>query len=277
MMTHTRRMEGKRVLVTGSGTGIGRGVALEFAREGAAVVLHYAHSEAGAASAVDEIRSAGGKADVFQADLADIEQVQGLASQAMDFLGGLDVLVNNAGITMNKPFLEVTPEQFDTLYNVNIRGMYFLTQAAVPTMIEQGSGAVINLTSVHAFAGMTEHTIYAGTKAAIVGFTRVLALELATKGVRVNAIAPGWILVENHLKVLGEFDQESAGNTIPAGVIGAPHDIGKLALFLASEESRYIVGQTLVIDGGMLAIMPLTGDFRETRQEQWGQGYVPGL
>ena len=155
--------------------------------------------------------------------------------------------------------------------------MYFLTQAAVPTMIEQGSGAVINLTSVHAFAGMTEHTIYAGTKAAIVGFTRVLALELATKGVRVNAIAPGWILVENHLKVLGEFDQKSAGSTIPAGVIGAPHDIGKLALFLASDESRYIVGQTLVIDGGMLAIMPLSGDFREPRQEQWGQGYVPGL
>ena len=276
-MMHTRRMEGKRALVTGSGTGIGRGVALEFAREGAAVVLHYAHSEAGAASAVDEIRSAGGKAEVFQADLADIEQVKGLASQAIEFLGGLDVLVNNAGITMNKPFLEVTPEQFDTLYNVNIRGMYFLTQAAVPTMIDQGSGAVINLRCVHAFAGMTEHTIYAGTKAAIVGFTRVLALELATKGVRVNAIAPGWILVENHLKVLGEFDQESAGNTIPAGVIGAPHDIGKLALFLASDESRYIVGQTLVIDGGMLAIMPLTGDFRETRQEQWGQGYVPGL
>ena len=276
-MTHTRRMESKRVLVTGSGTGIGRGVALEFAREGAAVVLHYAHSEAGAASAVDEIRSDGGTAEAFQADLADIEQVRGLASQAVDFLGGLDVLVNNAGITMNKPFLQVTPEQFDTLYDVNIRGMYFLTQAAVPTMIEQGSGAVINLTSVHAFAGMTEHTIYAGTKAAIVGFTRVLALELATKGVRVNAIAPGWILVENHLKVLGEFDQQSAGSTIPAGVIGAPHDIGKLVLFLASDESRYIVGQTLVIDGGMLAIMPLSGDFREPRQEQWGQGYVPGL
>ena len=276
-MTHTRRMESKRVLVTGSGTGIGRGVALEFAREGAAVVLHYAHSEAGAASAVDEIRSAGGTAEAFQADLADIEQVRALASQAIEFLGGLDVLVNNAGITMNKPFLQVTPEQFDTLYDVNIRGMYFLTQAAVPTMIEQGTGAVINLTSVHAFAGMTEHTIYAGTKAAIVGFTRVLALELATKGVRVNAIAPGWILVENHLKVLGEFDQQSAGSTIPAGVIGAPHDIGKLALFLASDESRYIVGQTLVIDGGMLAIMPLSGDFREPRQEQWGQGYVPGL
>jgi len=276
-MTQTRRMEGKRVLVTGSGTGIGRGVALEFAKEGAAVVLHYAHSEAGAASAVDEIRQGGGKAAVFKADLAEIDQVHSLADQARGFLGGIDVLVNNAGITMNKPFLQVTPEQFDTLYNVNIRGMFFLTQAVAPGMIEQGDGAVVNLTSVHAFAGMTEHTVYAGTKAAIVGFTRVLSLELAQKGVRVNAIAPGWILVENHLKVLGDFDQEAAAGEIPAGVLGAPYDVGKLAVFLASEENRYIVGQTVVIDGGQLAIMPNTGDFRETRQEQWGQGYVAGL
>ena len=276
-MTQSRRMEGKRVLVTGSGTGIGRGVALEFAKEGAAVVLHYAHSEAGAASAVEEIRQGGGKAAVFKADLAEIDQVQSLAEQARGFLGGIDVLVNNAGITMNKPFLQVTPEQFDTLYNVNIRGMFFLTQAVAPDMIEQGDGAVVNLTSVHAFAGMTEHTVYAGTKAAIVGFTRVLSLELAQKGVRVNAIAPGWILVENHLKVLGDFDQEAAAGEIPAGVLGAPHDVGKLAVFLASEENRYIVGQTVVIDGGQLAIMPNTGDFRETRQEQWGQGYVAGI
>ena len=276
-MTQTRKMEGKRVLVTGSGTGIGRGVALEFAKEGAAVVLHYAHSAAGAASAVDEIRRAGGKAEVFKADLGDIGQVRNLASQALDFLGGIDVLVNNAGITMNKPFLQVTPEQFDTLYNVNIRGMYFLTQAVVPAMIEQGDGAVINLTSVHAFAGMTEHTVYAGTKAAIVAFTRVLALELGQKGVRVNAIAPGWILVENHLKVLGDFDRQEAAGELPANVLGAPHDVGKLAVFLSSADNRYIIGQTLVIDGGQLAIMPNTGDFRETRQEQWGQGYVPGL
>lgn len=276
-MTQTRRMEGKRVLVTGSGTGIGRGVALEFAKEGAAVVLHYAHSEGGAASAVDEIRQSGGKAEAFKADLGEIEEVQTLAASAREFLGGIDVLVNNAGITMNRPFLQVTPEQFDTLYNVNIRGMFFLSQAVAPGMIEQGDGAIINLTSVHAFAGMTEHTVYAGTKAAIVGFTRVLSLELAQKGVRVNAIAPGWILVENHLKVLGDFDQEAAAGEIPAGVLGAPYDVGKLAVFLASAENRYIIGQTVVIDGGQLAIMPNTGDFRETRQEQWGQGYVAGI
>ena len=275
-MTNTD-MGGKRVLVTGAGTGIGRGVALAFAAAGARVALHYAHSDAGANSAVEEIAGGGGQAAAFQGDLNDTDAITQLAADAGDWLGGFDVLVNNAGITMNKPFLEVTPEQFDTVYNVNIRAMYFLTQAVVPAMIEQSKGAVINLTSVHAYAGMTEHTVYAGTKAAIVAFTRVLSLELAQKGVRVNAIAPGWILVENHLQVLGDFDQQEAGGTIPAGFIGTPDDIAGMALYLASDAARYVIGQTFVVDGGMLAIMPNTGDFREKRAEQWGQGYVPGL
>jgi glucose 1-dehydrogenase/3-oxoacyl-[acyl-carrier protein] reductase len=270
-------MRGKRVLITGAGTGIGRGVALEFAKEGAAVVLHYAHSGDGAHSAVEAIRGQGGTAAAFQADLADISQVRELAGKAIDFLGGLDVLVNNAGITMNRPFLQVTPEQFDTLYNVNIRAMFFLTQACVPAMQAGGGGAVINLTSVHAYAGMTEHTVYAGTKGAIVAFTRVLALEMAPRKIRVNAIAPGWILVENHLKVMGDVNQAEAARDIPAGFIGQPWDIGRLAIFLASEEARYIIGQTLTIDGGQLAIMPNTGDFKEPREYQWGQGYVAGL
>ncbi len=276
-MSGERKMEHKRVLVTGSGTGIGRGVALEFSKAGASVALHYAHSEDGCRSAVVEIEKNGGKAKAFKADLGDIDECQDLASRVLEYLGGIDVLINNSGITMNKPFLEVTPEQFNVLYNVNIRGMFFLTQFMVPNMIEKGGGAVINLTSVHAYAGMTEHTVYAGTKGAIVSFTRVLALELAQKGVRVNAIAPGWILVENHLSVLKDFDHKSAASGIPAGIIGEPTDIGKLALFLASEEARYIVGQTFVVDGGQLSIMPLTGDFREDRKEQWGQGYVPDL
>ncbi len=275
-MTNTD-MGDKRVLVTGAGTGIGRGVALAFAAAGARVALHYAHSDAGANSAVEEIAGGGGQAAAFQGDLNDTDAITQLAADAGDWLGGFDVLVNTAGITMHKPFLEVTPEQFDTVYNVNIRAMYFLTQAVVPAMIEQSKGAVINLTSVHAYAGMTEHTVYAGTKAAIVAFTRVLSLELAQKGVRVNAIAPGWILVENHLQVLGDFDQQEAGGTIPAGFIGTPDDIAGMALYLASDAARYVIGQTFVVDGGMLAIMPNTGDFREKRAEQWGQGYVPGL
>lgn len=276
-MQSPNSMSGKRVLVTGAGTGIGRGVALAFANAGADIVLHYSHSGAGAQSAVESIQANGGRAAAMQADFNDLAQVKQVCAQAIEFLGGIDVLVNNAGITMNKPFLEVTSEQFDTLYQVNVRGMFFATQAAAAFMVEQGHGVVINLTSVHAYAGMTEHTVYAGTKAAIVAFTRVLALELAPKGVRVNAIAPGWILVENHLKVLTDLDRTAAGQAIPAGVIGEPADIGHVALFLASDAARYIVGQTIVVDGGQLAIMPLTGDFRERRKEQWGQGYVADL
>jgi NAD(P)-dependent dehydrogenase (short-subunit alcohol dehydrogenase family) len=276
-MSKPGKMAGQRVLVSGSDTGIGRGVALEFAREGAAVALHYPTEESGARTAVESIRGEGGKAEAFQADFNDLEQIRALAANAIEFLGGLDVLINNAGITMNMPFEKVTPAQFDTLYNVNVRGMFFLTQAAVQPMIAQGRGVVINLASNHAFFGMTEHTVYAGTKGAIVAFTRVLALELAPKGIRVNAVAPGWILVENHYKVLGEVDEAAEARGIPAGFIGKPRDVGRLAIFLASDDSKYIVGQTLNFDGGEGVIMSGTGDFRAPRKEQWGRGYVPGL
>jgi NAD(P)-dependent dehydrogenase (short-subunit alcohol dehydrogenase family) len=273
-----RKMEGKKVLVTGAGTGIGRGVALEFGKEGAAVVLHYWPDSRGAESAAEEIVQAGGKARTIKADFRHTGPLKSLAAEAIDFLEGIDVLVNNAGITVNMPFEDVTPEVFDTLYHVNIRAQFFLTQAVLPVMVKQGGGAVINLASVHAFTGMTEHSVYAGTKGAIVAFTREVALELIQKGVRVNAIAPGWIFVESHRAMLGdEFDVATAGRMIPAGFIGGPADIGKLAVFLASDESRYIVGQTIVCDGGQMAIMPLTGDFRERRKERWGTAYVEGL
>ena len=270
-------MVGKRVLVSGSGTGIGPGVALAFARRGADVAFHYGHSQAGARAAVEDARKMGVRAEAFGADFNEVDQVFGLARAAIDFLGGIDVLVNNAGITMNRPFEQVTVEQFDTLYNVNIRAMFFLTQAAAEDMVTRGDGSVINLSSVHAFHGMTEHSVYAGTKGAIVAFTRELALELAPKGVRVNAIAPGWILVENHYKNSPELDLEAGVYNIPAGFVGEPADIGELAVFLASDASRYIVGQTVVIDGGQMSIMPHSGDFRKPRSDTHGRGYVVGV
>ena len=273
-----KRMEGKRVLVTGAGTGIGRGVALEFAKAGAAVALHYSHSTTGAESAVREILDAGGKAKAFQADFNKVEEARQLAAEALGFLGGLDVLINNAGITMNAPLLKVTPEQYDTLYNVNCRAQFFLTQAVVPTMEEQGKGVVINISSVHAFAGYRQHAVYAGTKGAIVSYTRVLALDLAPKGIRVNTLAPGWVRVENQEKVLGEdFDWEEGAKVLPAGFIATPSDLGRFAVCLASDDCKFIFGQTLIVDGGQLAIMSCTGDFREPVDAQWGQGYVPGL
>ena len=274
-MQNDGRMQGKRVLVTGAGTGIGRGVALEFAGEGAAVALHYGRDRTGAVSAVEEIVSRGGKAQAFEADFRDAKTIRTLGEDATAFLGGLDVLVNNAGITVNVPFEEVTLEQFDTLYHVNVRAQFFLTQALLPALAEHGKGIVLNLTSVHAYGGMTEHSVYAGTKGAIVAYTRELSLELIQRGVRVNAIAPGWVFVENHRKVLGDsYDVEAAGKNLPAGFVANARDIARVALFLASDESRYIIGQTIICDGGQTSILPVTGDFRGRRKERWGANYV---
>jgi NAD(P)-dependent dehydrogenase (short-subunit alcohol dehydrogenase family) len=190
----------------------------------------------------------------------------------------LDVLINNSGITVNRPFLKVTPEQYDTLYNVNCRAQFFLTQTVVPTMEKQGKGVVINVSSGHAFAGVREYTVYAGTKAAIVAYTRVLALELAPKGIRANTLAFGWVRVENQEKTLGQdFDWEEGGKILPAGFVASPADAGRFVICLASDDCKYIYGQTIVVDGGQLAILPLTGNFREPIREQYGQGYAPGI
>jgi glucose 1-dehydrogenase len=275
-MEQNSRMAGKRVLVTGSGTGIGRGIALEFAREGATVVLHYSHSEEGAVSAVREIHQAGGRSAAFKADFARIEEAEQLAQKSVEFLGGLDVLVNNAAITMNLPFEKVTPEQFDTLYHVNIRSPFFLTQAVLPALMDN-SGAIVNIASIHAFEGYPGHSVYAGTKGAMVACTRELAIELAPKGVRVNAVAPGAVVVENHYKVDPNYDPKANGRLIPCGFEGRPLDIARAVIFLASEDARYIIGQTLVIDGGTTSWLPFSDAFRHQSTIPFGRGYVPGM
>lgn len=274
-MAAERRMNGKRVLVTGAGTGIGREVALEFARHGAAVALHYSHSRAGAASAVEEIRAAGGRAEAFAADFNDVAAAQGLAGQALEFLGGMDVLVNNAGVTLNMPFEKVTPEQFDTLYHVNVRAQFFLTQALAPALA-QSRGAILNLSSIHALGGRSGHSVYAGTKGAIIAYTRELAIEFAPTGIRVNTIVPGAITVDSHREVL-PFDPDDLGKGIPAGFAGQPSDVAKLAVFVASDDARYILGQTLVIDGGTTAWFTIDDSFRQVNNAPFGRGYVPGV
>jgi len=267
-------MRGKKVLVTGAGTGIGRGIALKFGEAGADVVLHYS-SSSGAESAARVICERGRKAIAVHGDFRTIEGARQTARAAEDFLGGVDILINNAGITANAPFEDVTPEDFDTLFQVNLRAQFFLTQALLPEMSRRGKGIVVNLTSIHAYSGLTEHAVYAATKAAIVSYTRVAALELIQKGIRMNAIAPGWIFVENHVSTFGEqFDFEAAARGIPAGFIGTPSDVANLALFLACDASRYIVGQTIICDGGQTSVMPLTGDFRGRRSEKWGSRYL---
>ncbi len=273
-------MQDKRVLVTGAGTGIGRGIALAFARAGAAVAVHYSHSSKGAEAVVAEIVAGGGKAAAFKADFSEVKPLQQMARDAVAFLGGIDVLVNNAGITMNMPFEKVSAEQFDILYHVNVRAPFFLTQALLPEL-EKSSGVIINTSSIHAYEGYTEHSVYAGTRGAIVSYTRQLAIELAPRGVRVVGLAPGAVPVENHFKAVPEIDPKQmiaeCGKGIPCGFAGTPEDIASVALFLASPGARYIVGQTLVVDGGTTSWMPFGEGFKQPMTAQFGQGYVPGV
>jgi len=281
MTDQNLRLKGRRALVTGSGTGIGRETALEFARQGADVVVHYAHDEAGARAVVAEIRALGRRAEAFEADFDRVDDAVRLGEQALGFLGGLDCLVNNSGITFNKPFLDVTPEQFDRLYHVNIRAQFFLTQRVVKDMLVHGGGAICNLTSIHGVAGAPEHSVYAGTKGAIMAYTRSLAVELAHKGIRVNAIAPGWVTVENYYKALPGFNETDAAKTaaekVPLGRSGLKVEIAKLAVFLCSEDAAFIIGQTIVADGGTTSLMSLISDFRHPSTAKFGTGYVPGV
>jgi len=277
-MMAERRMEGKKVLVTGTGTGIGREVALEFSRQGAEVVFHYSSSHEGAMAAVEQARQEGAaKVTALQGDFRRLDAPARLAQEAIEFLGGLDVLVNNAGITMNREFERVAPEQFDAVFNVNIRAMYFATQTVVKHMLQKGEGVVINIGSIHAYEACRDHTVYAATKGAISAFTRVLAIEMAPRGIRVNGIVPGAVEVEAHHDIFADYDRAAFGRMIPAGCVGQPSDISKAALFLASQDARYIIGQMLIVDGGTTSWMPFGEGFRQPVQGQFGRNYVPGL
>ncbi|TFG89372.1 MAG: SDR family oxidoreductase [Hyphomicrobiales bacterium] len=273
-------MKDKRVLVTGAGIGIGRGIALAFAAEGAAVAVHYSHSATGAEAVVAEIVAGGGKAAAFKADFSEVPTLQAMAADVVEFLGGVDVLVNNAGISMTHPIEKTTVEQFDLLYAVNVRAPYFLSQALLPAL-EESRGVIINISSIHAFEGCPQHSVYAGTRGAIVAFSRELAIELGPRGVRVVGIAPGAIPVPNHFKGMADDEIAKArrycDEGIPCGFAGTPADIGNVAVFLAGEGARYILGQTLVVDGGTTSWMPFGAQFKEPPGIILGKGYVLGV
>jgi len=280
-MPQELKLQGKKALVTGSDTGIGREIGLEFARQGADVVFHCVQSEADAQPAVQEVKALGRRSAAFRADFDNLEEATSLAEKAIEFLGGVNCLVNNAGVTMNRPFLKVTPEQFEKMFNINFRGQFFITQKVVEDMQRRGRGVICNMSSVHGLQGAPEHSVYAATKGAIIAYTRSLAVELAYKGIRVNAIAPGWITVENYFKCIPGFTKEMAAEAghkaIPVARCGEPLDIARLAAFLCSDDASFIIGQTIVADGGTTALMSLVSDFRKESTNTFGRGYIPGV
>lgn len=252
------RLASKRALVTGAGIGIGREVALEFARQGADVALSYHTSAEGAQTAATAIERLGRRGIAIPADLAVVADCQAVVGRAIATLGGLDILVNNAGQTFAKSFYETTPDEFERIYAINIRGQFFTAQAAARHMRDVGGGVIINMLSIHALCSLPEHSLYDGTKGAIAAWTRELAVELAPQHIRVVGVAPGAIEVPRFFTTIRNYTSESAGQRIPWGRVGQPRDIAALCAFLASDEADFVVGSIIVADGGTCARMALS-------------------
>jgi NAD(P)-dependent dehydrogenase (short-subunit alcohol dehydrogenase family) len=252
-------LSGRLALVTGAGMGIGQGIARELARQGASVAVHYSHSEAGARETVEEILRDGGTAVAIQGDLRSVEACRSVVDRAAESLGSLDVLVNNSGVTRAVDFLETSQEVYDEVFELNIRGQFFCAQAAVQYMLRRGGGAILNITSVHGGGGFPRHAAYAATKGAIIAFTRELAIELAPRRIRVNAIGPGLIEVPRYFDI-PDYTREFGNSLVPWGRVGTPADIGSAAAFLVSDAADFITGQTLYVDGGTNARMALWWD-----------------
>jgi NAD(P)-dependent dehydrogenase (short-subunit alcohol dehydrogenase family) len=250
------RLLGKVAIVTGAGSGIGRAVAMAFAKEGARVVVNDRRTDGHGEATAQAIRAAGGEAIYVAADVSREEDVKRLIASAVDTFGRLDVMVNNAGVMVAKPIQELTEGDFDLVTSVNQKGTFFGTKHAIPAMLAGGGGSIINTSSVAADHGQHGGFVYSGTKGAILSMTRTAAAELGEFNIRVNAVQPGVIVTEIVAAAGLTETQEQIDRILretPLGRKGSPEDCAGLFVFLASDESAFVTGQTMAVDGGVLA------------------------
>ena len=244
-------LENKSAIVTGATRGIGRGIAVEFAKQGANVAFTYSASVEAAKALEEELRSYGVKAQGYQSNAADFDAAQELAKEVNSAFGAIDILVNNAGITRDNLLMRISEEDFDKVIEINLKSVFNLTKAVIRPMMKQRAGSIINMSSVVGLKGNAGQANYAASKAGIIGFSKSIALELGSRNVRSNVIAPGFIETEMTAK-LDEKVVQSWRDGIPLKRGGKPEDIANACVFLASDLSSYITGQTLSVDGGML-------------------------
>ena len=247
------RLQGKRALVTGSSKGIGQAIAIRYAEEGANVVVNYNSDPKGAEETVARIQATGRRATAIKGDLGSVASVRALVERGWEGLGGLDVLVNNAGVESHAPFWDVTESDYDKVLNINLKGVFFATQTFVNKLRADGRGGkVINISSVHEELPFPNFASYCASKGGLKMLTRNLAVELGPLGITINSIAPGAIETPINAKLLSDPEKVAALTAqIPLGRIGKTDDVAGLAVFLASADSDYANGATFTVDGGL--------------------------
>ncbi|MBZ2175833.1 3-oxoacyl-[acyl-carrier-protein] reductase [Schnuerera sp. xch1] len=241
----------KNALVTGGSRGIGREIAIKLSENGVNVAISYIHNIQKAQEVVNEIEKNGVKGMSIKADVSKEEDVAKMLEVAKDKLGDIDILVNNAGITKDNLIMRMKTKEWDEVINTNLRGTYLCTKSIIRGMMKKRYGKIINIASVAGVAGNFGQGNYSASKAGVIGFTKSMAKELASRGINVNAVAPG--LIETDMtKKLKEDIKDSLVKNIPMGRLGTPHEIANIVVFLASEKSDYITGQVINVDGGMI-------------------------
>lgn len=244
-------LSGKIALITGGSRGIGRAVAMEFAKNGASIAINYAGNEAAAQETISELKALGVRAEAFKGDISHFDDAKKVIDEVKESFGSIDILVNNAGITRDGLLLRMKEEDFDKVISVNLKGAFNCIRHMSGIMLKQRSGRIINISSVVGITGNAGQANYAAAKAGIIGLTKSAAKELASRGINVNAIAPGFIQTDM-TEVLSDKVKEKIMENIPLKRYGSPEDVAKLALFLASGLSDYITGQVINVDGGMV-------------------------